>query len=133
MLKINRFTCTAEQRRIEDQFLTEGHDLFVKLVHLGIDAHYAANVDLPHVNEDGERVVHGARRHVQYVSGCYLGAARALVSGMQREPNRGENYFPYMVLRAFNYGNVDGWMKRLIDKNGGVIPTTWSNSDLTYD
>jgi hypothetical protein len=130
MPKINDYQCTTEQRSVVDTFLTDGHDLFVKLVHLGLAARQSI-VSLPHENEDGERVVHGANKQVSYFADCYLGAAQALVWGMQREPNRGENYFPYMVLR--NRGALPGWMARLIAKNNGVIPETWTNADITRD
>lgn len=131
-LLIGRFPATKRQVEIWDRHADEAHDLFKRLVWMGLDAHDAM-VSLPHENENGVRVVGGAVNAMLNLREMYFSAAQALALPFgAREVNRWDEYFPYMVLRTRHHGNIAPWMQRLIDCNDGKIPEVWRHTDTRF-
>lgn len=130
-LKIGQYVCTRRQKRIFDNIENEGVKIFQRLVWLGIEARKAW-VSLPHENEEGEKVVHGANKVMHEIEEMYFSAAQSLALHLPEKDGR--DWFPWMFLRnARSRSGLPEWMQWLIDKNDGNVPTGWSNEDVKSD
>jgi hypothetical protein len=124
---LGRFKCTAEMAAMNDFTQKEGHEIFEMLCDLAYRA-YSTRFDKGCQN--------GAIRVMSDQYQSYFFAAQALSMTFTDGPNRGRDFFPFMVMRNHNARagmGLPGWMQRLIDRNGGVIPRTWENSDVMSD
>lgn len=127
MAKIGNYPATNAQIAVHTDALAS-HSMFEELVWKAIDA-LNSMVDLPHENEDGEGVVHGANRHVYFVAQQYYSAALGLKLLYPRAINIGDDYFPFMYLRCRMNGLVHEWIAGMVEENGGLPPKTWDYSD----
>jgi hypothetical protein len=128
MAKIGNYPATNAQIKIFDDSQAS-HRVFEDLVWKAIDA-LNSMVDLPHENEDGEKVVHGANHRMHYIAQTYYGAAQALRAFYPREVNIGDEYFPFMYLRCRMNGLVHPWIAGMVAENGGIPPRTWAYTDV---
>jgi hypothetical protein len=132
LLRLGQYPCTKKQMSIVRRVGKDGVEIFQKLVWLAIEAHDSWE-KLPHVNENGERVVHGANRMMHQIEQMYYLAAQSLVLGIPEKVGR--DWFPWMYIRNMvaRHNDLPGWMQWLIDKNDGKIPTEWSHDDMKTD
>ncbi len=111
-----QYRATNEQKAVETKFLTDGYEQHKTLTHLALEAHQAIT-PLGTVNEDGEKIQHGANMTMLGVRDVYFTAAQAFA-------RFNEDYFPFMVLKCLRNGLIHDWIKDVIDANNGVIPET---------
>jgi hypothetical protein len=133
ILRIGPYACTKEQLRIFRRAGTDGVEIFQRLVWLAIEARDAW-VQPPHLNENGEPVKHGANQMMHQLEEIYFSAAQSMVIGLPEKDGR--DWFPWMFIRnhrARRELGLPGWMQWLVDKNGGKVPTEWSNDDVKSD
>jgi hypothetical protein len=130
MATVGRFEGTDHMASVVDRMNTDGLDAFKTLVKLGLDAHASL-----YYHDKPERVVilRGGRVIVRNIRDAYFNAAQSMVLSFPDE--NGRDYFPYMVLRNHCVSNqgLPSWMRRIIERNNGVVPETWSNSDVMSD
>lgn len=123
---IARFTCTKEQQEVFEQTLAEAEEIFKRL---------CVMTEQVHAVIDQGPAMNGARRYLSNLKEATFFAAQAL-NLVFDGPNRGRDYFPFMVIRnrqARGNLGLPGWMQRLIDKHNGIPPETWTNADITED
>jgi hypothetical protein len=123
--KLGQFICSEAMLALHEETQDEGHRVFARLCDLGNQAHDLAFAPI-------EPGVHPQTLgHMRVMREGYFYAAQSM-SLMFEGHNRGRDYFPYMVLRnRANNNPMPGWMQRLIDKNDGIVPLKWEQTDVS--